>query len=220
MTYSIVAVDPETRKLGVGVVTGHFAVGAFVPVVRAGIGAAATQADTNPVLGRSFLRRLAEGQPPGAALAASIGEDAEPGIRQIHGLSIEGATAAYTGQKAPAYAGHLTASGVSVAGNILAGPQVIEAMLASFLGGVERPFHRRLLAALLAGQDAGGDKRGQTSAALIVANTHVLPELDIRIDYSPAAVSALAAAIDEWEKPYVQEFIARLRRIPDEVAAS
>lgn len=166
-TFSIVARDPRTGDLGVSVATCLPAVGMMVPHAEAGVGAVANQALVNPVWGTEAMRRLRAGEAPEAVLDALKASDPDKALRQIALVDRQGHVAAYTGSENLPWAGHLAGDGFAVAGNILVGSGTLEAMADAFRrmpGGLPE----RLLAALEAGDLAGGDTRGKQSAALLV----------------------------------------------------
>ncbi len=167
MTYSIVALDPETGDLGVAVASKFLAVGSVVPVARAGVGALATQALANVTFGPDGLAALAGGQPGPAVLAGLTGRDPGASERQVGIVDAHGGSASFTGHGCLPWAGGLTRPGVAVQGNILTGPEVVESILAGFVASTG-PLPDRLSQALLAGDRAGGDRRGRQSAALLV----------------------------------------------------
>ncbi|MCE8009820.1 DUF1028 domain-containing protein [Aestuariivita sp.] len=185
MTYSIVAQDGQTGELGVAVASRFFAVGALVPHIRAGKGAVATQAFVSPLWGIDAADRLATGQPPQDVCDALVQADAGRANRQLHMVDAHGRTAAYTGPDCVGWSGHLTAQGVSVAGNMLAGEAVVRATLEAYRTHADLPLIERLMTAMEAGADAGGDKRGTQSAALIVHRSEPYPWLDLRADDHP-----------------------------------
>ncbi len=191
MTWSILARDAATGELGVAVATRFFAVGAVCPRIEGEVGAIATQALVNPMLGIRGLDRLRAGEAPEAALAALIAADAGRDHRQLHMLSASGRIAQHTGAACVDWCGHVTGPDVSVAGNMLAGPQVVLATRDAWLAGAGQPMAERLLAALEAGEAAGGDKRGRQSAALQVASRDPYPDLDIRVDDHPDPLAEL-----------------------------
>jgi len=168
MTWSIVARDPATGHLGVAVASRFFAVGGIVPHIRGGIGAVATQAFVNPLYGVDGLAALAAGKDPQAVVAELTARDKGRDQRQMHLIDAQGRNGAFTGEKCIDWAGHLVEEDISVAGNMLAGPQVIAETLAAYRKAASKPFAERLLEAMQAGEDAGGDKRGRQSAALVV----------------------------------------------------
>jgi uncharacterized Ntn-hydrolase superfamily protein len=166
-TFSIVARDPATGELGVAVQSRFIAVGAVVPWARAGVGAVATQSYANPTYGPRGLDRLAKGEDPGAALDAMLAEDKDRDVRQAGMIDAAGRVATRTGSKCHGWAGGRTGPGYAVQGNLLAGEEVVTAMAKAF--EVSRgELADRLIAALQAGQEAGGDLRGKQSAALLV----------------------------------------------------
>jgi uncharacterized Ntn-hydrolase superfamily protein len=181
MTWSIVARDPATGAFGVAVATKFFAVGALCPHASAH-GALATQALVNPTFGPRGLRLLAEGIGAPHVVAALIEADAGRDSRQLHVMDRNGLLAAYTGKGCVDWCGHTIAADHSVAGNMLAGPRVIADTSAAYADNAKLPFPRRLIAALRAGEAAGGDKRGKQSAALVIADEEEWPLLDLRVD--------------------------------------
>lgn len=182
MTWSIVAHDAESGAFAVAVTTCAFAVGARCPFVRAGVGAVATQASVNSMLGPMVLDMLEQGLGPEEAIGIALERDRNRDIRQIHAVDRFGVTAAWTGKTCVVWCGHETAAGFSVAGNMLAGPEVVGETARSYAGGVTVPLAERLLTALDAGQAAGGDKRGKQSAAILVTTTEDMPDINLRVD--------------------------------------
>lgn len=191
MTWSILARDPATGELGVAVATRFFAVGAVCPRAEGGTGAVATQALVNPLYAPDALARLRAGEATDTVVAALTGVDAGRDHRQLHLLSAEGRIAQYTGTACVPWCGAVRAPDVSVAGNMLTGPQVVQATLDAFLAQAGRPMALRLIAALEAGEAAGGDRRGRQSAALQVASRDPWPDLDIRVDDHPDPLAEL-----------------------------
>ena len=179
MTWSIIAHDAERNVFGVAVTSFFFAVGAIIPHVRQGIGAVATQAMVNKGFGPRALDLLADGCSPDETVAALAESDPGRAVRQVHLMDSHGASAAYTGERCPDWAGHRSRTGVSVAGNTLAGAQVAERTLEAFLDRNDLPFERRLVAALAAGEAAGGDRRGRQSAALVLRGRPGAPDGDL-----------------------------------------
>lgn len=191
MTWSILARDPETGALGAAVATKFFAVGALCLHSRGGVGAIATQALVNPMYGHLGLDLLARGVPAQAAAAMLMAPDAGRQTRQLHILDGGGGIAQHTGADCVDWCGHAQAAGVSVAGNMLAGPRVVEATLQAWLSAPHLPMAERLLASLRAGEEAGGDKRGKQSAALRIVSADPYPDLDIRADDHPDPLAEL-----------------------------
>ena len=203
MTYSIVARDPSTGQYGVAVASRFFAVGALVPHVRGGRCAVATQAFVNPVWGLESARRLADGETAEAVLADLVARDDGRAQRQIHMIDSAGHSAAHTGAECIDWCGHLIAGGVSVAGNMLAGPDVIADTLASYRANMALPFAERLMTAMEAGEAAGGDKRGRQSAALRIHRDDDYPWIDIRADDHADPLAELRRLLDVAQERYL-----------------
>lgn len=182
MTWSIVAHDPATGAFAVAVTTCAFAVGASCPFLRAGVGAVSTQSMTNRYLGPAVLDGMARGLSPAAAIEGALCGDEGKGMRQIHAVDRHGRSAAFTGANCVEWCGEIGSSGVSVAGNMLAGPAVLADTYAAYIAKPELPLPERLLAALDAGEAAGGDRRGRQSAAMMLVTTEDFPDLSIRVD--------------------------------------
>jgi uncharacterized Ntn-hydrolase superfamily protein len=175
---------PKTLKLGVCVSTAAPAVGSRVPHVEAGVGAIATQAKTNIFYGINGLKLLKASLSPQATIETMLKEDPDRESRQVIIIDNEGRTAAFTGKDTISWKGHLVGENYVVAGNMLVCSQVIDAMAQTFRDS-EGELAERLLKALEAGQEAGGDKRGRTSAALLIASQQQVknrPILDLRVD--------------------------------------
>ncbi|MBS7790398.1 DUF1028 domain-containing protein [Roseococcus sp. SDR] len=182
MTWSLLARDPQSGELGVIVATRFFAVGALCPRAEAGVGALATQALIHPLYAPRGVDALRSGTAPEEALAALLAADAGRESRQCHILSADGRIAQHTGSDCVPWCGAVRAENVSVAGNMLAGPRVVEDTLAAFLAAPHLPMALRLIHAMEAGEAAGGDARGKQSAALIVTSNDPYPDLDLRVD--------------------------------------
>lgn len=182
MTWSIVARDSESGAFGVAIATRFFAVGALCIHAAGGLGALATQALINPTYGPRGLRLLREGVPAQTIVDVLTGSDEGRATRQLHVQDTSGRIAAYTGEECIPWCGHAVHSGFSVAGNMLAGPGVIADTARAYEANSGLPFARRLIAAMKAGEAAGGDKRGKQSAALIVYTSEEYPALDLRVD--------------------------------------
>jgi uncharacterized Ntn-hydrolase superfamily protein len=182
MTWSIVVREPATDRFGIGISTRFLAVGALCPWTRAHVGAVATQAQVNPLYGPAVLDAMAAGVAPGKAIEAAVRGDAGEAWRQVHAVDARGRSFARTGTSCTGWCGHRHLQDVSVAGNMLTGPEVIEATLEAYFAGPLLPLAERLLTALDAGQAAGGDKRGRQSAALRIQGPELYAELDLRVD--------------------------------------
>jgi uncharacterized Ntn-hydrolase superfamily protein len=183
MTFSIVARDRSTGMLGMAVSTKVLAVGAICPWVRAGVGAVGTQAWVNPFLGPITLGLLEEGLDAAEALEEALAGDSCAAYRQLTVVDAEGRSAAYTGAKADPWCGDTHGEDYAVAGNLLVSEETVAAMETAYLTtGPDRDLADRLIAALEAGQAAGGDRRGRQSAAVIVMHRTVVPFVDLRVD--------------------------------------
>ncbi|WP_137178135.1 DUF1028 domain-containing protein [Roseomonas sp. AR75] len=205
MTWSILARDRATGEIGAAVASRFLAAGALVPRVEGGVGAACTQALVNPFHGPDALARLRAGEVPSPALAALIAADAGQATRQVHVLSAAGAIAQHTGAGCVGWCGHVAAEDVSVAGNMLAGPEVVEATRDAFLATAGLPLAERLLAAMEAGEAAGGDRRGRQSAAIQVGSADPYPDLDLRVDDHPDPLAELRRLHTVW-RGYLRHF--------------
>lgn len=214
MTWSIVARDPESGAFGVAVATKFFAVGALCPYAQSGVGALATQALVNPTFGPRGLRLLTDGRSAAVVVETLIAADDGRETRQLHVLDASGGLAAHTGKNCVDWCGHLSGDGFSVAGNMLAGPRVIEATAAAYRAAAGKSFAERLIRALEAGQAAGGDKRGQQSAALLIHTTEDYPYLDLRVDDHVEPLVELRRLYDESRRV----FLPFLRFLPRRAA--
>ena len=192
MTWSIVARDEATGQTGIAVATCAFAVGARVPFIATGVGAVATQSFVNPFYGYRGLELLRAGASAEDVIRVITAADEGRSQRQVHVMDRAGRFAAYTGDGCVEWCGHLIRDTFSVAGNMLAGPAVIERTADVFEGSRKLPFARRFLAALKAGEEAGGDKRGRQSAAILIHDQEEYPFLDIRVDDHADPLSELA----------------------------
>lgn len=225
MTFSIVARDPVSGRIGVAVATCHLAVGGMVPHIHAPAGAVASQADSNPLHGVNALRLMGRGAGAGGALSAEAAlkklreGDERAEHRQVHAVDTMGGAAAWTGDDCVDFAGHkvyrvsgspgASNEAFSVAGNMLDGPRVLEEMARSFLRtrGSERTFEDRMLLALEAGDAAGGDKRGRMSAALRTgAIDQPYCDTDLRVDHHPEPLVELRRLYAERRKEYAASF--------------
>ena len=181
MTWSLIARDRDTGALGIAVASRFFACGSLVPHVGPSA-AFATQAFVNPVWGTEGLRRLKAGEAATQVLADLIARDAGAAQRQAHLMDADGRGAAHTGGECIDWAGHLMGDGWSIAGNMLAGPQVLDETARVYLESSALAFPERLLAAMMAGEAAGGDKRGRQAAGLRIHHGQDHPWLDLRAD--------------------------------------
>ncbi|WFU61910.1 DUF1028 domain-containing protein [Bradyrhizobium brasilense] len=182
MTWSIIARDSATGQLGIAVATRFFAVGALVPHIAPAIGAVATQALVNPYYGIDGLALLRSGDSPHEVIAALIAPDSGRESRQLHVMDARGRIAAHSGKDCVDWFGHIAGDGFSIAGNMLAGPAVLEETARVYAANEKLPFAERLIKAMFAGEAAGGDKRGKQSAALLIHGAEEWPLLDLRVD--------------------------------------
>ena len=190
-TFSIVARDRASGMFGVAASTRLPAVGVLVPYARAGVGAIATQARTNPLLGYDGLDLLQRGYDAEETLKILLGSDPEPEKRQVGIVDSQGRSAAHTGAEADPWRGHVTGDGYAVTGNLVAGEEVVLAMAAAFEASEGEILPERLVRALEAGQAAGGDKRGKQSAATTTMKEQPYPYVDLRVDEHPEPIAEL-----------------------------
>jgi uncharacterized Ntn-hydrolase superfamily protein len=153
---------------------------------------------TNRYLGPAILDALARGLPPDAAIEGALAGDAGRGIRQVHAVDRHGRTAAWTGQHCVEWCGSVTDSGISVAGNMLAGEPTVAETLAAWQAHPELDLPERLMVAMEAGQAAGGDRRGRQSAAMVLTTTEDFPDLDLRVDDSADPLPELRRLLGIW----------------------
>ncbi|HXV52064.1 MAG TPA: DUF1028 domain-containing protein [Solirubrobacterales bacterium] len=193
MTYSLVARDPASGELGVAVQSHWFSVGSIVTWARAGVGAVATQSVAEPAYGERLLARLARGEPVAAALASELAADEVEHFRQVAAVDAAGVVAAHTGEGCIAHAGQAQGDGFGAQANMMASPAVWPAMAAAFERATGQ-LAERLLEALEAGEEAGGDVRGRQSAALLVVPAQGEPwetVVDLRVEDSPEPLAEL-----------------------------
>jgi len=192
MTWSIIARDETTGRFGIAVATKFFAVGSRVPYIASGFGAIATQALVNPYYGIDGLKLLRAGKNPREIVETLIAADAGQGSRQLHIMDAAGHIASHTGKDCVDWCGHVEGDGFSIAGNMLAGPQVLDETAKAYTYSNALPFAQRLIAALFAGEAAGGDKRGKQSAALLIHGSDEWSDLDLRVDDHADPLAELA----------------------------
>ena len=210
MTWSIVVYDAQTGAFAVAVATRAFAVGANCPFVRAGIGAVSTQSLTNRYLGPAVLDGLARGLSPELAITGALAADDGRGLRQIHAVDRHGRTACWTGDNCVMWCGGVSAPGVSVAGNMLAGEAVITDTLAATAS--PEPLPERLMQAMRAGESAGGDRRGKQSAAMTMVTTEDFPDLNLRVDDHADPLDELERLVSLWRREVAPGLTTRPRR--------
>ncbi len=211
MTWSIIARDRDTGQFGIAVATRFFAVGALVPYVKSRIGAIATQALINPFYGTDGLRLLEQGSSARDVVREITAADAGRDHRQVHAMDARGEIAAHTGTACIGWCGHLAGDNVSIAGNMVLGAAVIEDTAAAYAMNTALPFPRRLIAALRAGEAAGGDKRGKQSAALVICGEEEWPDLNLRVDDHADPL----AELERLEKVSRERFVHFRRFLPN-----
>lgn len=220
-TFSIAAYDPQAQEWGVAVESRAFVVGAIVPWAKAGVGAIATQAMTNKSYGPRGLALLKRGLAPREVIRHLITRDSKRESRQLGIVDARGKSANYTGADCNPWAGGIAERNFTVQGNILAAEGVVKEMAKAFTHARGK-LAERLLAALEAGQGAGGDRRGQQSAALLVVragsdiDTRGDRYVDLRVDDHPSPIVELRRLYGAWERlfypPLEMAWIRRLMR--------
>jgi len=208
VTWSIVARDAN-GAFGVAVASRFFAVGALCPHVRSRVGALSTQALVNPGYGPAGLDLLEHGAAAADAVAQLVADDEGREQRQLHLIDRAGQSAGHTGALCIDWCGHRAHEGFSVAGNMLAGPAVLDETARAYQAHATAPFAERLLAAMAAGEAAGGDKRGKQAAALLIHTTEIYPFLDLRVDDHPDPIAELKRLYEVSLERY-QPFLACL----------
>lgn len=237
MTFSIVARSADGESWGVAVASKFLAVGSAVPAAVAGVGAIATQADANVAYKGQALAHLDDGATASVALQRLLEEDDHRDHRQVGIVDVDGNAASHTGADCLDWAGSLTGDGYAIQGNILTGSEVVEAMEAAWLAtSPDAPLAHRLLAALAAGDEAGGDSRGRQSAALLVVEDGAgyggLDDIavDLRVDDHAAPITELTrllelndlyltASTEEEKVPVTPELSEELDRLAREAGA-
>jgi uncharacterized Ntn-hydrolase superfamily protein len=210
VTWSIIARDRKSGKFGIAVATRFFAVGALVPHVQSGVGAVATQALVNPFFGTDGLKLLRAGKAAPEVVATLVAGDDGRDHRQLHVMDGAGGIAAHTGSACIGWCGHRAGEHVSAAGNMLVGPRVLEDTMTAYAAGGALSFPRRLIAAMRAGEAAGGDKRGKQSAALVIQGDEEWPDLDLRVDDHADPL----AELERLERVSRERFTHFLRLLP------
>jgi uncharacterized Ntn-hydrolase superfamily protein len=203
MTWSLIALDRNTGEVGIAAATKFFAVGARIPFIAPGFGAIATQALVNPFYGIDGLEHLRAGYAPDQVLDLLLSADPGRAHRQAHLIDMKGTIAAHTGECCLAWAGQFRGDAFSVAGNMLAGPKVIERTSEAYSDNFDLPLARRLIVAMQAGQAGGGDRRGKQSASLLIFGSDEWSWLDLRIDDHPDPLSEL----ERLERTSRQEWV-------------
>ena len=210
MTFSVVARCPRTGALGVATSSKALAAGVLMRYVRSGVAAIASQAFANPYLGSDGLALLEQGLPAERAMERLIESDAGRDLRQLGIVDKDGRVAAYTGERCIDWAGHVSGGGYVCLGNILTGEDVVKAMATAFERSVDEDLPERLIRAIEAGQNAGGDRRGRQSAGVHVMTNEDYPLIDLRVDDHPDPVQELRRLFAVWHS----EKSARMRLMP------
>ncbi len=204
MTFTLLARCPKTGQVGIGIATYSITVGLYCNGLRGNVGATMTQAFVNQGNNPLALRLLEQGYTPAHVLAELQANDPNHEFRQIAVIDRLGRLAAYSGSKNRGWAGHVTGDGYVAMGNVLAGKPVIDAMAKAYEGAAKLSFERRLLAAIEAGRDAGGQvgndgHLAERSAAVMVYGDYDHAEIDLRVDLHDTAVAELRRAFEEYE---------------------
>ncbi len=182
MTFSIAARCPRTGQLGVGALTARPAVGKLVAHVHPGTGAVATQATANPFLAYDGLPLLAEGRSPRDVLTDLLARDPGREVRQVGMVDRRGRAYAFTGSRTLDWAGHHVGSGYAAQGNRLVGPEALAEIVRVFEDSGELDLAERLVLAVVAGEETGGDRQGARSASVTVTGDQPYPLWDVRVD--------------------------------------
>jgi uncharacterized Ntn-hydrolase superfamily protein len=215
VTWSIVARDDD-GSFGVAIASRFFAVGALCVHTRRAVGALSTQALMNPLYGPQGIELLGNGASPADVVQRLTAADEGRAQRQLHVVGASSRPAAWTGEQCVDWCGHAVHDDFSVAGNMLAGPDVLAATAAAFVAARGRPLGERLLAAMAAGDAAGGDKRGKQAAALRLHGDDDYPRLDLRVDDHDEPVDELRRLYDKSFERF-QPFVACLASSRDPV---
>jgi uncharacterized Ntn-hydrolase superfamily protein len=202
MTWSIIARDASSGAFGVAIATRFFAVGALCPHAAANVGALSTQALVNPHYGAQGLAMLRTGEPASEVVKRLVAPDEGRDQRQLHVIDAKGRIGQHTGAKCVDWCGAMAGDGFSVAGNMLANENVIRETARAY-EKTKKPFAERLIAALEAGEAAGGDKRGKQSAALLVFSKEDYPDLDLRVDDHAEPLAELRRLYEKAHERFV-----------------
>jgi uncharacterized Ntn-hydrolase superfamily protein len=210
MTWSIIHRERDSGRIAIAVATKFFAVGARVPYVAPRKGAVCTQALVNPLYGPRGLSLIGEGIGAADVVRLLTAGDEGREHRQLHVLGADGKFAAHTGAECVPWCGHWLGEDFSVAGNMLAGPQVVSETVRFFRENGSMPLPRRLIGAMKAGEKVGGDMRGKQSAALVIYNDQDYSELDLRVDdhIEPLLELARLEAVSQEHWTIFRDFLA------------
>jgi uncharacterized Ntn-hydrolase superfamily protein len=202
MTWSIIARDAATGAFGVAIATRFFAVGSLCPHAQSGVGALSTQALMNPHYGAQGLALLRDGVAAPEVVKRLVAPDEGREQRQVHVIDAAGRIGQHTGGQCVDWCGAVAGEGFSVAGNMLANERVVRETAKAYQGS-RKSFAERLIAALEAGEAAGGDKRGKQSAALLIYSTEDYPELSLRVDDHVEPLIELRRLYDKAHERFV-----------------
>ena len=212
MTFSIVARDPQNGWLGMATASRALAAGAAGRHIELGVGAIASQAFANPYLAIDGLKLMEDGLPAERVVERVISSDVGRDLRQLGIVDHEGRVAAYTGERCIPWAGHLIGGGYVCLGNILEGEDVVKAMATAFERGGGDPLYERLMLALEAGEQAGGDRRGRQAAGIEVLAEEEYALCDLRVDDHPDPVAELRRVLEVFKENAVQSHGTRPQR--------
>lgn len=204
MTFTLVARCPKSGQMGIGIATYSIGVGLYCNGLRANVGATMTQAFVNQGNNTLALRLLAQGFAPARVLQELSANDPDFAYRQIAVIDRNGQAVAYSGPKTRGWSGHKVGDGYVAMGNVLAGPKVVDAIAAAFEAYAGETFERRLLRAIEAGRDSGGQVGNdghltERSAGIFVYGAYDHAEIDLRVDLHDKAIDELRRAFEEYE---------------------
>jgi uncharacterized Ntn-hydrolase superfamily protein len=202
MTWSIIARDPASGAFGVAIATRFFAVGALCPHAASGVGALSTQALVNPHYGRQGLDLLRAGIAAPEVVKRLTAPDEGREHRQLHVIDSAGRIGQFTGKQCVEWAGAVAGDGFSVAGNMLANENVVRDTARAYSGS-KGLFPEKLIAALEAGEAAGGDKRGKQSAALLIFSKEEYADLSLRVDDHAEPLAELKRLYEKAHERFV-----------------
>jgi len=209
MTFTIVARSEDLQLTGIAMATSSPAVGNRCSFANPGA-AVAFQSVAEPRLGAFGLKLMSMGYSAEKALKELVDSDPGRGSRQIGIIDEDGRTAVYTGEHNIDWAGHIEGDGFIAMGNVLAGPRVVEAIADGYLSSAGKPFEDRLICAIEAGRDAGGQEEGQASASILTFGRESYSRCDLRVDLHAEPIAELRRVYD-WYEPLVPYFVERAR---------
>ena len=216
MTYTAIGACPGSGRLGIAIATYSIGVGGYCPFVERGVAALSTQAFANPALGPEAMSALRANTDPERALARLAESDTGFEWRQVVIATADGRVSAHTGPRTRPWSGHVAGDGFAVFGNVLAGEGTVNAMAETWRAGIKIDLPERLLAALEAGRDAGGQAAAdgthlaERSSALIVRGPDIVEDLDLRIDLHDDAVGELRRLYERY-RTYLPYYAMRAR---------